>query len=148
MMQDDTALRICFASLLLVSVITHFTCIILVSLYTSAARATARSADLWRLFCATGHIPSVIDTLFTIGNFTLSGCFAFTMLPVYSLVTSIIFSAVVVLVCGVAMHFVHSKQFLPRAHVVHGWKKMLPTEYVTSISLVYLETLAVFDAEM
>lgn len=145
---DSDTKRAIYIMLLLTSVVAHFSCIILVSLFNAAIRSAARDADLWRLYVHNGETPSVVDTLFTIGNFAMAGVASFALLPVFGAGVSATFGSVVAVLCGVCMHILHKTRFLPFVHVVHGWKKHINDEYCTSIPLGNVRALANFDREM
>lgn len=111
------------------SIMCHFTCIILGTLYTGNLGAAARSADQWRLILANGSLPGLVDVFFTIGNITLTATIAAVLYPEFGLNAAFAFFAVVVLVCGIGMHMYNAFKLKGIGHPIHSWKRARPEEF-------------------
>jgi hypothetical protein len=133
---------------MMITIASYFACITIALLFAVSLRAGARDADKLRLLINNGMVPSYIDALFTVGNFGLAMTIACTMYPTYGLGSSIVFAMLMIFVCGICMHWLQRRQFLPHSHVVHGWYANRSNEYVISLPMVRFQALAEFDLDL
>ena len=132
----------------MITIASYFAAICIALLFSVALRSGARDADKLRLLINNGKVPSCVDALFTAGNFGLAMTIACAIYPTYGFCPSIIFALLMICVCGICMHWLQRRQFLPHSHVVHGWHTNRSNEYVISLPMVRFQALAEFDLNM
>lgn len=135
-------------SLLSIEVVAHFGCIVINCLFSASLRAAARDSDRWRLLVRCGNVPGIVDTMFTIGNVSLTLGISTAMYATYGILPSVLFSSVVITLCAVSAQFVNAKYFKSNSHVVAGWKTHHFDEFDLRIPIRKFKVLCEFDRQM
>ena len=136
---DPAVFRALYMAMALTSLVCLFVTIILNSLLTQTLRVTARDADRWRILLKRDGLPTLCNTIFTVGNVALAGLISLSMMPAFGLNFSIIFASVSIFVNGFCMHMINFCWLLPLGHPVHGWHKYRSEEFDLTEPLKRLE---------
>ena len=143
----DYHLKNCYIAFVTIAIGCHFVCIVCATLYSQALNTCVRDADKWRLIIRTDYVPTVIYTVFTMGNMSITIEIAFAIQNYYD-VGAYLFSGLLILVCGALMHYVNAQHFIKQTHVVHGWYKRRKDEYDIQIPFERLERLVEYEQKM
>ena len=143
----DNQLKNCYIAFVTIAIGCHFTCIICASLYCQALNTFVRDADKWRLIIHTDYVPTLIYTVFTLGNMSITLEIAFAIQSYYD-VGAYLFSGLLIFVCGALMHYMNAQHFIKQSHVVHGWYKRRKDEYDIQIPFTKLERLVEYEQNM
>jgi hypothetical protein len=142
---DPAVFRALYMTMSLVSLVCLFVTIILGSLLKQALRVTARDADRWRVLLRRDWLPTLGNTIFTVGNVALAGLISLSMLPAFGVTFSVAFASIAIFVNGFCTHLFNLCLLLPIVHPVHGWRKHFPEEFDLSLAMERLEALAAID---
>jgi hypothetical protein len=136
--------KYCYIGIVTLSISSHFTCIIMSSLFCQAMNTCARDVDRWRIILKCDYVPSLVYLLFTLGNFCVAISIMFAIIYVYD-VMAYVFAAFLIFTCGLLMHYFNYRYLIYESHAVHGWYKKFSDEYDLSIPFSRLQDYATED---
>ena len=147
---DQTNLKLqatWYISFAIAAICCHFFCIIISIQFLQAMNTCARDADKWRIILSLDWIPTVVYTVFILGNFAIASAIGISMAPIYGEAAGYCSAAVLILTCGIFLTILNRAYFLHEVHAAHGWYKTHNAEYDIEIPLAEIEKLANFDRE-